>query len=201
MKGLGLVITIALAIILTFIFGSRAYSSYKGKYIPTVVYPNFQPNPDNPPIKWISKVCYKSKGAFIAGEKINVNIEFKIVNNSFYEKVKNKKITYLFWNSFKYPLNITASFPEGGGCSKIIDDKVVKMNCDIVYNMPGEYGYKILFDEPSIPGYSNNHIIDIAPLETGLQLHNSNLILCLTYVAILLSSLGILTAISLRIFL
>lgn len=158
-------------------------------------------------------VTFESKGAFIAGRKIHVSIDF--IANRKVDKFRKSELVVAFPGALEYPMQ------KG---MKGISETHIKLNFvngalaygkkDIVYFMPefhgktmkiyhpsGMYTYHLLIDK--VPQRDSqfkrtNAFLYLAPLETKLQLENNNLILALTFFAIYLAIAQFVLSISKR---
>jgi len=200
--------TIAIIIILVticFCTAFLAFQAYDGEFTPVVEHLDFRFDiPVDGKTNWQQKITFKSKGAFIAGEKIDVNVKFDIKHDDFFEIGNITQIWFSFEESFQYPITIASEeFPApltgGGFC--YISDKNNIVDFEIVYTMPGIYGYTVTYyqDNQVISANIYEDVVTIAPLETRLEIRNSNVILALTFVAIFISFLSILVTMILRI--
>lgn len=185
-----------------------SYFTYNGLFEETVEFTSYEVGNkgilfENGTNDYIMFVDFESKGAFIAGRKIHVSIDF--IANRKADEFRKSELLVILPGSMKYPI------------SKGIDrvtDAYVKLNFinetfahgeeDIVYLMPelnseaalvpfkmnGKYTYNLVIDKaPQTPNKftRTNTFLYIAPLETELQLKNNNLILMLTFIALYLS--------------
>lgn len=129
-------------------------------------------------------VDYSSKGAFIAGEKINVEAKLNLKNDTF----KDSKFIIAFPNSI--PENALTKndypfIPNAQIDLLFFDNQNASGSTDMIYSMPGEYEYTLIVD--GVPQYqliNVNQKIHIAPLETRLQVKNNDRILGLTWLII-----------------
>lgn len=135
-------------------------------------------------------VEYTSKGAFVAGEDIHVDVKLHVLNDEFMNSTH--RFTVIFENSRLKSMPKKGDYPITG----YIDIDMSHVNTDIAvgsvdlyYPNPGEYRYYFIVNR----GIENEQFIfnnitsplHVAPLETRLQIKNNDLMLKLTLVIIL----------------
>lgn len=163
---------------------------------------------------YVMFVNLEAKGAFIAGRKVHVSIDF--IANRKADKFRESKLMVVFPGASEYPI------PKG---YERVVDAYVELNFvnesfahgekDIIYFMPelnaepavipfktnGKYSYNLLIDmapQTADKFTRTNAFLYLAPLETRLQLKNNNLILILTFFAIYLAIVQIVISIQKR---
>lgn len=161
------------------------------------------------PSEYLMFVNFSSNGAFVAGRKIHVSIDFLLTSISPPE-FRDSELKVVFPGGLPYPIpEGLERMNEAEVMLHFTDERSAHGEKDIVYLMPelpvrespvlpfqtnGRYSYNLLIDgNPQILDKINrgNTFLYIAPLETELQLKNNNLILILTLFAVYLTILQI----------
>lgn len=183
------VIGIVLSILSTLGFftpGYKHYSTYAG------------PSMD-PPWSWSSIVELTTKGSFIANKGIHIRAELLIHDPTMLERVRGWHLFYYFEEGWKYPLERLKTtnmifHPDLSGEIKgsrtIVED-------DIIFTKPKKVNYSILVMDPSNPSnraieVTTKHYITIASQAIATQIWHANLLLGLSWIAILITALTLL---------
>lgn len=161
------------------------------------------------PCDYLMFINFESKGAFIAGRKIHVSIDFLLTSISPPE-FRASELKVVFPGGLPYPLpERDFRMNDAEVNLDFTDERSAHGDGEIVYLMPelpvrespllpfqtnGKYSYNLIIN--GIPQTSDkinrgNAFLYIAPLETELQLKNNNLILILTLFAMYLTILQI----------
>jgi len=197
-----------------------SFLTYNGIFEETVEYLSYEVGNVGTPLftngtnDYVMLVNFKSKGAFIAGRKIHVSIDF--IANRKVDKLRESKLIVVFPGALEYPIpkgyeRVAEAYVE----LNFVNESFAKGKKDIIYFMPestaesavipfktnGKYSYNLLID--MVPQTADkftrtNAFLYLAPLETRLQLKNNNLILILTFFAIYLAIVQIVISIQKR---
>lgn len=153
-------------------------------------------------------VEYSSKGAFIAGRKINVDIELRVANAKI-SKFKGKRVRIVFPGAeffnekdrsplgiedasieLKFTENMDGHKATGNIKLKYMSTGLFDEPVIIPFDTNGKFTYAVLIDEKPLHISSfvrRNKFIEIASLETQLQLKLTNLGIILSYYALYIS--------------
>lgn len=145
-------------------------------------------------------VDWESKGAFVAGRKIHISIDFRA--NQKIDEFRQSELFVIFPGASQFPV------PQGFDRIldahvdlELTDDASAHAEADIIYFMPepnleaamvpwetnGKYTYNLVIDmkpQTSDQLVRKNACLYLAPLETELQLKNNRIVLVLTFFAI-----------------
>jgi hypothetical protein len=165
----------------------------------SIFYPVLQTNNETLKTDFYSSIIFSSNGAFIPGQKVNVEID--ILDNKYSASDIDGFIVY-FHDSYS-----SASQPYIDDSAlgtvqqtelihvKLIDDQHAKGSGGLYYNRPGDHGLTIFTSKNGDilnTIYHTNNAISVAPLETRLQIRNNNIMLGLSVIGLFLASLQIL---------
>lgn len=180
---------IAIIFLITVLFIIIFYVPYNED---KVVFTDFWFELNNESVDFTIFVDYTSKGAFIAGEVIHVDV--KLIGNNDEFMNSTHRFTVVFENSILKSMPKSGPYPITGliimDMSSTNSDTVVG-SVDLYYPNPGKYSYHFVVNQ----GLENEQFIfpdknittplHVAPLETRLQIKNNDLMLRLTLVIII----------------
>ncbi len=193
------------------------YFTFNGAFEENVIFTSYEVGNkgrlfENGTNDYVMLTDFESKGAFIAGRKIHVSIDF--VANRKADEFRKSELLVVLPGSTEFPLprglnRVTEAYVK----LNFINETFAHGEEDIVYLMPelnlesavvpfktnGQYTYNLLINNvPQTPDsfIRTNPFLHVAPLETELQEQSGNLILMLTFVALYLSIVQIVISIS-----
>lgn len=153
-------------------------------------------------IPWSSFIRFTTKGAFVAGRKIHVKVEFLIHSNAMLEDIQGLDLMFVMDQAWKFPLTMVLSdtnIISGPELHKTITSTKTIIEGDIVYSRSGTYGYgMIIFNSKKGEQILNTFHADaitISPHEVETQIRNNNIIIAISWIGILFAVLQLLRAI------
>jgi hypothetical protein len=121
-------------------------------------------NSFEPPIAVLMFV-FTSKGGFFSNNPIHVKIQMWLTVGENYSD-----IAICFPDAYAYPMNQTLGKPPSAGWVQVIKENNFTGEGDIIFTSSGSFGYIIFSEEKPVYYAAEQHIIQISPHESLLQM-------------------------------